>query len=99
MGMQVRCIFVWREKQILSDLRDKDVLFKRNRKIEKSKLYICINYDQIKRARNQTRCFVRRRQESERTRERKRERLIRTQPRREWFAESLYYTDVIQFNR
>ena len=45
MGMQVRCIFVWREKQILSDLRDKDVLFKRSRQIEKSKIYICINYD------------------------------------------------------
>ena len=45
MGMQVRCIFVWREKQILSDLRDKDVLFKRSRKIEISKKYICINYD------------------------------------------------------
>ena len=29
--------------------------------------------------------------------ERKRERLIRTQPKREWFAESLYYIDVIQF--
>ena len=73
MGMQVRCIFVWREKQILWELLDKDVLFKRRRKIEKSKRYICINYDQKKRARNEIRCFVRRRQESERRRERKRE--------------------------
>ena len=48
MGMQVRCIFVWREKQILWELLDKDVLFKRRRKIEKSKRYICINYDQKK---------------------------------------------------
>lgn len=48
MGMQVRCIFVWREKQILWELLDKDVLFKRSRKIEKSKRYICINYDQKK---------------------------------------------------
>ena len=73
MGMQVRCIFVWREKQILSDLRDKDLLFKRNRKIEKSKRYICVNYDQKKRARTEIRCFVRRRQESERMREEERD--------------------------
>ena len=31
--------------------------------------------------------------------EREGTRLIRTQPKREWFAESLYYIDVIQFNR